>query len=248
MDLIAIAGAIIGFAAIIGGNMLEGGQLGALLNTPAGVIVIGGTLGAVILQTPFSRLRRSVRLLKWVLLPPQLELEANIDKITDWSRTARKEGLLGLENIMDNERDAFTKKGLALLIDAAEPHSIRRVLESELEARMNSDLAAAQVFRSMAGYSPTIGIIGAVLGLIQVMGNLADPNLLGPGIATAFVATIYGVGLANLLFLPVADRLRGLIVGVSNARAMTVEGLLAIAEGDHPKSIEVRLGGFLEVC
>ena len=163
MDLIAIIGAIIGFAAIIGGNMLEGGQLASLLNTPAGVIVIGGTLGAVILQTPFSRLKRSVKLLRWVLHPPQLELEANIDKITDWSRTARKEGLLGLENIMDNERDAFTKKGLALLIDAAEPHSIRRVLESELEARTDSDLAAAQVFKSMGGYSPTIGIIGAVL-------------------------------------------------------------------------------------
>ncbi len=245
MDLIAIAGAIIGFAAIIGGNMLEGGQFGALLNTPAGIIVIGGTLGAVILQTPLSRLKRSIRLLKWVIFPPRLELEANVDKITNWSRKARKEGLLGLEDIMDNERDPFARKGLALLIDAAEPHSIRRVLESELDARTDSDLAAANVFRSMGGYSPTIGIIGAVLGLIHVMGNLADPSLLGPGIATAFVATIYGVGLANLLFLPVADRLRNLVVRVSNARAMTVEGLIAIAEGDHPKSIEIRLGGYL---
>ena len=153
-----------------------------------------------------------------------------------------------VQNRIDKLLESGVIRGFTIrLKPEAEPHAIRRVLESELEARTDSDLAAAQVFRSMGGYSPTIGIIGAVLGLIQVMSNLADPNLLGPGIATAFVATIYGVGLANLLFLPIADRLRGLVIGVSNARAMTVEGLLAIAEGDHPKSIEVRLGGYLEV-
>ena len=246
MDMIAIIGVVIAFASIIGGNLLEGGQMGALMNTPAALIVIGGTLGAVILQTPYSRLKRAAEMLRWVFLPPKLEMEAAIKKLTDWSRRSRKEGLLGLENILDKERDPFTRKGLELLIDGGEPHTIRRVLETELNARTDAELAAAQVFRSMGGYAPTIGIVGAVLGLIQVMGNLADPSQLGRGIATAFVATIYGVGSANLLFLPVADRLRSLVIRMSDGRALIIEGLLGISEGEHPRAIEVRLGGFLE--
>ena len=220
--------------------------MGALLDTPAALIVIGGTLGAVILQTPYTRLKRAATMLRWVVMPPKLEMELAIKKLTDWSRTSRKEGLLGLENILEKERDPFTCKGLGLLIDGSEPHAIRRVLETELTARTDSELAAAQVFRSMGGYAPTIGIVGAVLGLIQVMGNLADPSQLGQGIATAFVATIYGIGLANLLFLPVADRLKSLVIRMADGRALIIEGLLAISEGEHPRAIEVRLGGFLE--
>ena len=135
---------------------------------------------------------------------------------------------------------------IELIIDGGEPNAIRRALELELNARTESDLAAAQVFRAMGGYAPTIGILGAVLGLIHVMGNLADPSALGPGIATAFVATIYGVGFANLLFLPVADRLKAVALRVADGRALLAEGLLAIAEGEHPRLIEVRLGSYLE--
>ncbi|MEZ5560804.1 MAG: flagellar motor protein [Pseudomonadales bacterium] len=246
MDVLAIIGALLAFAAIFGGNFLEGGEVAALLDGAAAVIVIGGTLGAVVLQTPYNRLRRSVVLLRWILWPPRPELERAINRVCEWSRRSRKEGLLGLENILESEKDPFVRKGLALLIDGDEPHNIRRTLETELEARVEKDFAAAHVFRAMGGYAPTIGIIGAVLGLIQVMGNLADPSQLGQGIATAFVATIYGVGLANLLFLPVADRLRTLAMRESDARLLVLEGLLAIAEGEHPKTIEVRLRGFLE--
>jgi chemotaxis protein MotA len=246
MDIFAILGALVAFAAIIGGNLLEGGQMAALLNTPAGVIVLGGTLGAVILQTPLVRLKRAMKLLRWVIWPPPQDLNKAIRMLCDWSRLSRKEGLLGLENILESQKDPFTRKGLALVVDGGEPHSIRRVLEMDLEARTDSDLAAAHVFRAMGGYAPTIGILGAVLGLIQVMGSLADPSALGQGIATAFVATIYGVGFANLLFLPIADRLRALVVREADARALVVEGLTAIAEGEHPKTIEVRLGGYLE--
>lgn len=246
MDVIAIIGVIIAFASVIGGNLLEGGQMGALLDTPAALIVLGGTLGAVVLQTPYTRLKRAAVMLRWVVFPPKLEMESAIRKLMDWSRTSRREGLLGLENILENERDPFTCKGLGLLIDGGEPHTIRRVLETDLSARTDAELAAAQVFRSMGGYAPTIGIVGAVLGLIQVMGNLADPSQLGQGIATAFVATIYGVGSANLVFLPVADRLRSLVMRMADSRELIIEGLLAISEGEHPRSIEVRLGGFLE--
>ncbi len=248
MDVLALLGVLLAFGAVVGGNFLEGGHLGALLDLPAAVIVIGGTLGAVILQTPYVRLRRAVTLTSWILRPPRLALEATIRKMTDWSKRSRKEGLLGLENVLEREADAFTRKGLELLIDGSDPHHIRRALETDLKARTEADLAAAQVYRSMGGYSPTIGIIGAVLGLIQVMGNLADPSQLGQGIATAFVATIYGVGLANLLFLPVADRLRVLALKQSDALVLVMEGLLAIAEGEHPRAIEMRLEGYLEAA
>lgn len=246
MDRIALIGAVVGFAAIIGGNYLEGGHAGALLNLPALIIVIGGTLGAVLLQTPYARLRRATALTRWVLKPPRTEFADAIARICDWSRRTRREGLLGLENILDGERDTFTRKGLAMIIDGGEPHVVRRALEMDLSARTESDLAAAQVFRAMGGYAPTIGILGAVLGLIHVMGNLADPGALGQGIATAFVATIYGVGFANLLFLPVADRLRAVALRVADGRALLLEGLLAIAEGEHPRTIEIRLGSYLE--
>ncbi|NJN51037.1 MAG: flagellar motor protein [Gammaproteobacteria bacterium] len=246
MDIVAIVGVCIAFAAVVGGNFLEGGQIAALVNTPAGVIVIGGTLGAVVLQTPGARLKRAVQVLRWVFVPPKEPMRDGIEKMMTFSNTARREGLLGLENLLEREADGFVRKGLELLIDGGEPQVIRHALENELAARTQRDLAAAQVFRSMGGYAPTIGIIGAVMGLIQVMGNLADPSALGAGIATAFVATIYGVGLANLLFLPIADRIAAVVDRQSVFASMTIEGILAIAEGEHPRSIELRLRGFEE--
>jgi chemotaxis protein MotA len=246
VDGLAIAGICIAFIAIIGGNFLEGGQLSALLNTPAVIIVFGGTLGAVVLQTPRARLMDAARMLKWVFVPPVLAMGAGITKMLGWSTTARREGLLGLENAAEREKDPFAKKGLELLIDGGEPQVIRHVMENELSARMQRDLAAASVFKSMGGYAPTIGIIGAVMGLIHVMGSLADPSQLGAGIATAFVATIYGIGLANLVFLPIADRLAALVERDATYRSMTIEAILAIAEGEHPRSIELRLRGFVD--
>ncbi len=248
MDVLAIIGAVLAFAAIIGGNLLEGGTLGALWDAPAAVIVLGGTMGAVILQTPKTRLVRALQLLPWVVRPPRASFAAQIDMLTGWSRTTRKQGLLGLEDVLEREQDPFTRKGLELVIDGKDVHTIRRVMENELHARTQFELASTQVFRSMGGYAPTIGIIGAVLGLIQVMGNLADPSQLGKGIATAFVATIYGVGTANLVFLPIADRLKALVLTVADGRELLIEGLLAICEGEHPRAIEVRLGGFLQAA
>ncbi len=246
MDIVAIIGVCIAFGAVVGGNYLEGGQLAGLINTPAGVIVIGGTLGAVILQTPGARLKHAATLLRWVFVPPRQSIREGIEKLMGFSNTARREGLLGLENLLEREPDPFVRKGLELLIDGGEPQVIRHAMENELAARSERDLAGAQVYRSMGGYAPTIGIIGAVMGLIQVMANLADPSALGAGIATAFVATIYGVGLANLLFLPIADRIAALIDRQSVFASMTIEGILAIAEGEHPRSIELRLRGFEE--
>jgi chemotaxis protein MotA len=158
---------------------------------------------------------------------------------------ARKEGLLGLENAADKERDLFIRKGMQLLVDGSEPEVIRAVLEVELDIREQRDIQAAKVFEGMGGYSPTIGIIGAVMGLIHVMQNLADPSKLGSGIATAFVATIYGVGLANLFLLPFGNKMKTLALNKSQYREMLIEGIVSIAEGENPRNIESKLQGYL---
>lgn len=245
MDLLTILGVIIGFGAILGGNVLDGGHISALINGPAALIVIGGTLGAALLQSPARIYLESITLLKWIVFPPNHNLEKNVEKVVEWSEAARREGLLGLEIFVEDELDPFAKKGLQLLVDGGEPEVIRDVLMLELEALEMRQLQSAKVYESMGGYAPTIGIIGAVMGLIHVMQNLADPSKLGAGIATAFVATIYGVGLANLLFIPVATKLKSQILARSQAREMMVEGIAAIAEGENPRNIEIKLNGYL---
>lgn len=246
MDILSFVGLLIGMIAIVGGNALEGGHLSGLANMPAAVIVIGGTLGAAMLQTPMTIFKHTFTVMRWVFFPPVVDMKDKIDRVIHWSLTARKEGLLGLEAITENEKDAFARKGLQLLVDGGEPESIRNILEVELITQEDKDLQAAKVFEAMGGYSPTIGIIGAVMGLIHVMGNLADPSKLGAGIATAFVATIYGVGLANLIFLPVAAKLKSTIKAQSSQREMIIEGLIAIADGENPRTIEMKLEGYLD--
>ncbi len=246
MDILSVIGVILAFGAIIGGNLLEGGHAGALLNLPAALIVLGGTFGAALLQTPLSTFVRSMNVFQWIFVSPKIDMLGGIQRVVGWAITARKEGLLGLEAIADNENDAFARKGLQLLVDGTEPEAIRNILEVDLFTQETRDLNAAKVYEAMGGYAPTIGIIGAVRGLIHVMGNLADPSQLGTGIATAFVATIYGVGSANLLFLPVASKLKNHVQRQVQYRDMLIEGLLSIAEGENPRSIELKLQGYLE--
>lgn len=246
MDILSILGVILGFAALIGGNFLEGGTLSSLLNGPAALIVLGGTLGAAMLQTPKVHLKRALRIFPWIFRPPVNAFKGGIDQIVRWSTTARKRGLLGLEEIADAERDPFARKGLQLMVDGNEPEVIRRVMENELVLGEQRDHDAVRFYESMGGYSPTIGIIGAVMGLIHVMRNLADPEQLGPGIAVAFVATIYGVALANLFLLPVANKLRMCINERSHYRELMIEGIIAIADGENPRAIEMKLNGYLQ--
>tara|TARA_B100000767_G_C19745589_1_gene528334 strand:+ start:135 stop:884 length:750 start_codon:yes stop_codon:yes gene_type:complete len=244
VDILTIVGVIIGFAAIIGGNFLEGGHLLALVNGPAALIVLGGTIGAAVLQTPKDVLFRSIKLFVWMIKPPADDFEELHNKIIDWAKVARKNGLLGLEKVAMVEGVSYSKKGLQLLVDGNEPEQIRSVMELELYARERRNIEAAKVYEAMGGYAPTIGIIGAVMGLIHVMGNLADPSMLGGGIAVAFVATIYGVGIANLFFIPVANKLQAYARHESHVREMLIEGLMAIADGDNPRNISEKLQGF----
>ncbi len=245
MDLLSILGVIIGFAAIIGGNFLEGGDLHSLVNGPAALIVIGGTVGAAVLQTPKACMKRALRIFRWIFMPPSVAFREGIGKVVRWANAARKEGLLGLETIAETERDRFAQKGLQLLVDGSEPDAIRRVLETELIVNEQRDMDAVKFYESMGGYAPTIGIIGAVMGLIHVMRNLADPSQLGAGIAIAFVATIYGVAFANLFLLPISNKLKLCVQEQSQFRELIIEGIVGIAEGENPRVIEMKLTGYL---
>ncbi len=244
--MLSMIGILLAGVAILGGNILEGGHISSLVQLTAFVIVAGGTLGAVMVQTPIATFVRSMKIAVWVFLPVKLEPEEAAEKIVNWSNIARREGLLGLEAIAEEEPDQFARKGLQLLVDGSEPEVIRSILEVEIDTREHQDIQAAKVFDGMGGYSPTIGIIGAVMGLIHVMNNLADPSKLGGGIATAFVATIYGVGFANLLFLPMANKLKSQVHSQTQFREMIVEGVISIAEGENPRNIETKLQGYYQ--
>ena len=235
----------IGAIAILGGQLLEGGHIGSLVQPTALLIVLGGTLGAVLLQSPFHVFKRGMQMAKWVWFPPVIEQKQLVDQIMNWSQLSRREGLLSLENYIPQIKDPFTKKGLQLLVDGADPERIRELLEVEITTFEDEWKQSAKIWDAAGGYSPTIGILGAVMGLIHVMENLSDPSKLGGGIAVAFVATIYGVGLANLIYLPMAGKLKYYISRMVSSREMLVDGLVGIAVGDNPRIIEGRLRGYL---
>ena len=245
MDILSVIGAILGLVALIGGSVLKGAGLSGLWSPAAFVIVILGTLAAILLQTPMHTFSRALRIMRWVFFPPPQDHAGLIARMVDWSSTSRKQGLLALEPVLDQIADPFLRKGLQMVVDGVEPETMRQMLEIEAEAQHHRDTAAAKVFEGMGIYAPTLGIIGAVLGLMAVMKNLSDPSKLGHGIAAAFTATIYGIGSANLLFLPMASKLKGVIHRQQVEREMLIEGLLAIAEGENPRNIEARLSGFL---
>jgi chemotaxis protein MotA len=245
MDKISILGLLLGLVAIIGGQVLEGGHVDSLVQPTALLIVLGGTLGAIMLQSPYVVFVRGVRMLRWVWFPPTVDQAQLIRQISAWSQLARREGLLALENAMGQARDDFVRKGLQLLVDGAEPDRLREVLEVEINTYEHELTMGARIWEAAGGYSPTIGILGAVLGLIHVMENLTDPSKLGAGIAVAFVATIYGVGMANLVFLPMSNKLKAHIGRLIARREMLVDGLVGIANGDNPRIIESRLQGYI---
>lgn len=245
MDLVSIFGILLAFTAIIGGQILEGGHVGSLLQLTAFIIVLGGTTGAIMLQSSPKIFFEGMRLAKWIIWPPKANPELLIEQVLTWSNLARKGGLLALESQLDLLEDAFTKKGLQMLVDGAEPEKIRVALEVEISTYEKHHLDASKVWQAAGGYAPTIGILGAVLGLIHVMENLSDPSKLGGGIAVAFVATVYGVGSANLFFLPMSGKLKYLIEQEVVMREMLIEGLVSIANGENPRVIESKLQGYI---
>lgn len=245
MDVLSLIGILLAFAAIVGGQILEGGHIGSILQLTAAVIVFGGTLGAVMLQSPLPIFVQGLRMATWIVRPPPTNYERLLGDMAEWGQVARKEGLLALERLTSSVEDPFARKGLQLLADGIEPDKIREALEVELAAFEERMRQSAKIWEAAGGYAPTIGILGAVLGLIHVMENLSDPAKLGSGIAVAFVATVYGVGSANLMFLPVAAKLKALIGRQIVAREMLMEGFVGIASGENPRLVTGRMQAYL---
>ncbi|WP_295680868.1 flagellar motor protein [uncultured Nevskia sp.] len=245
MDFLSIIGFVLAMIALIGGSILKGSGVAALWGPAAFVIVIVGTLAAITMHTPMATFKRGMQMAKWVFKPPHADGPALIAKIVEWSNSARKQGLLALEGAVNSETDPFIRKGLQMLVDGAEPEVIRSTLEVSVSTREHFDLAGAKVWEGMGIYAPTLGIIGAVMGLMAVMQNLNDPSKLGHGISAAFVATIYGIASANLFFLPMASKLKATVADQVRTQEMIIEGLISISNGENPRNIEVKLSGFL---
>ena len=245
VDVALLIGAGIGIGLVLGGHGLEGGRMKSLLQGAAAVIVFGGTLGAVVLSFPLRDLKMAVTSLKYLVIDDAPPAEGTVAQVGRFAVRARKEGLLALEDDADRMSDPFLKRALALAIDGTTSTTLRAMLEDEIDSRQEHEETPARVFEAAGGYAPTVGILGAVLGLIHVMENLADPSNLGSGIAVAFVATVYGVGSANLIFLPLASRFRARAQRNARRREAVLEGVLAIQEGLNPRLIDQKLRGLL---
>lgn len=245
MDIFAVIGLFLGLGFILTGQALEGGNIGQLLQITAAFIVLGGTLGAVVLSFPPQILLSAIKMLKNVFMPPKVDLNALITEIGGFATKARKEGIISLEKEAYNASDELLALGLGAVADGTDPTLVREMLENQIEQLENHVNNAAKVFESFGGYSPTLGIIGAVLGLIQVMQNLSDPSKLGAGIAVAFVATIYGLFAANLIMIPISTRIKFIYQKVFLYKNMILEGILSIQAGESPVLIERKLQSFI---
>ncbi|MBN9163100.1 MAG: hypothetical protein BGO98_26370 [Myxococcales bacterium 68-20] len=240
--LVGIAFALL---AILVGNYLEGGHATSLLGGPAAIIVLGGTIGAVIVQYPFATLTSALKAAGGTFKKQAVEPAKIVDEIVDYANRARRDGILALEKVSESASDPFLRKALMMAVDGVDSQTIRETLEVAIGQEEEHGEDAAKVFEAMGGYSPTIGIIGAVLGLIHVMSNLSDIAAVGQGIAAAFVATIYGVAVANILFLPIAGRIKLIVRERALLRELTLTGVLAIQSGLNPKLVRERLSQFL---
>ena len=245
MDVFAVIGLFFGITMILIGQAMEGGNIGQLLQITAAFIVLGGTSGAVILSFPPKTLASAVKILKDVFMPPNVDFDALISEIGGFATKARKEGIISLEKEANNASDSLLTLGLGAVADGTDPTLVREMLENQIEQLENYVNNAAKVFESFGGYSPTLGIIGAVMGLIQVMQNLSDPSKLGAGIAVAFVATIYGLFAANLVMIPISTRIKFIYQSVFLYKNIILEGVLSIQAGESPVLIERKLRSFI---
>ena len=245
MDKSSFAGLLLGLGGIVVGLLLEGGKLSQVLQPTAAIIVFGGTLGAVLLQYPLPVVASAFRRLIKVFFEPKLDPERTVQQLLVFANKARRHGMISLDADLPAIRDPFLRKSLMLAVDGTEPQELRKMMQLEIDNQSEYEENIPKVFESAGGFAPTIGIIGAVLGLIQVMQHLDNINEVGKGIAVAFVATVYGVGSANLFFLPTSGKLRLRIREEQILHEMTLEGVISILEGMNPRMLETKLIGFL---
>ncbi len=244
MDPSPILAILFGFGAIIGGNALEGGHLSSLTVFTPFLIVLGGTAGSVWLSCTNEELKGAAKLTKRAFVPNHSDRRRLLDDMVRVSNVARREGMLAVENLLPDIQDEFLRRGLRMLVDGGTGEDVRRTLEPELELEDHHATAAAKVWESAGSFCPTIGILGAVLGLIHVMNNLDKPDELGGGISVAFIGTVYGVGFANLLFLPLGNRLKKIVAKDAETRSMVMLGVVGIAAGVNARQIEEMLAPF----
>ena len=246
MDKASFFGVLVAVAGIVAGLLIEGGNLGQIFQPTAAMIVFGGTLGAVLLQFPLHTIIEAFRRLGHVFLTPKNENLRLIEQLVSFANKARRSGIVSLDNDLKSIEEPFLRQALTLAIDGTEPAELRNIMSLSMDSRSDSEERLPAVLDSAGGFSPTVGILGAVLGLIQVMQHLDKIEEVGRGIAVAFVATIYGVGAANLFFLPAAGKLRIRIHEEQQRRQMMLEGVISILEGINPRMLEVKLSGFLD--
>ncbi|WP_028862493.1 flagellar motor protein [Psychromonas aquimarina] len=246
MNKLGFLGFFIIISSLLFAQVYHGSSIKGLFDLPAFLIVFGGTLGAVLIQTSSKQLIHALKLLPKVFYRPSHSLAEQSKKIQNWSYKSRQHGLLSLENESDENLDPFTRKGLAMLVDGCDQLALQDILQQDIDLDSEHHERSAQLYESMGGYSPTIGIIGAVLGLIQAMSFLDQPDKLGAGIAVAFVATIYGVGFANFIYLPIANKIRLHYQYTALYKEMTLIGLIAIAHGDNGLLLDRRLHGYID--
>jgi chemotaxis protein MotA len=245
LDKATFGGLLLAVGGIVLGLLLEGGNLGQVLQPTAAMIVFGGTLGAVLIQYPLPVVVNAFRRLAHIFLEPGENARATVELLVKYANQARREGIISLDKELANIHEPFLRRALTLAVDGTEPQELRKIMELELDNQAEQEEKIPQLFESAGGFSPTIGIIGAVLGLIQVMQHLDKIDEVGRGIAVAFVATIYGVGAANLFFLPSSGKLKIRIRDEQVIREMTLEGVISILEGMNPRMLESKLLGFL---
>lgn len=245
MDIFAFIGIIVGIGGILLGQVLEGGHVGDLAQITAAFIVLGGTIGATLLSHPLPEVKTALKLLKMVFLNPKgQDVEKVIKELIEAAQIARKESILALEKRLGNFSNPYMQTIFRFVIDGVDPNTIKDIFESEIYLEEEHYNAGGKVWETAGGYAPTVGIIGAVLGLIHVMKNLADPSKLGSGIAVAFVATVYGVGVANLLFLPIGKRISRKVKAQAHMKEMILAGAIGIVSGMNPFIIEEKLRSY----
>lgn len=246
MEIVTLAGLIIGVLSVVIGFLLEGGHLMALLSPTAAIIVFGGTLGATIVSYSLAELKTIPKLFKVILFTKLTDEIALIDQLVSLADKVRREGLLYLENELPNVDDSFMRKGIQLVVDGTDPDLVRQIMETEMYAVQERHNTGASIFETAGGFGPTMGIIGTVMGLVHVLGNLESPETLGPSIALAFLATLYGIGSANLLWIPIAGKLKNLSKKEAMLREIMLEGIMSIQAGYNPVLIRERLTAFLK--
>lgn len=244
-DLGTIGGVVLALAGIVGGLLLEGGELRDITQITAAIIVLGGTFGAVLINTPLPIVVGALGRVRSIFFEKAQPYSEVLEQMIEYATKARKAGLMALEQEAENQPDSFMRKALGLAADGTDLQELRKMLEIEMDQRLQRTESEAKVFESAGGYAPTIGIIGAVMGLIQVMKNLSNIDLVGHGIAVSFVATVYGVAIANVFLLPAANKIKARGQDEAHLQELILEGTVGIAEGLNPKIIRSKLEGYL---